>query len=147
MYIKLGVIMQHTKYALALLCSISLTSCWPASDENDTTSSTKSASAIRHISEESEFTRTIKQGNIVIDFYADWCGPCKRLGPVIGDLAKEFNNVKFVKVNIDTASSISSRYNVRSIPTLIFFKNGKEVKKVNGYQSKSELRSILKSVF
>ncbi len=141
--------MHYQKYAFALLCSISLTSCWPASEENEsTTKTTKSSNTpVRYIREENEFTRTIKQGNVVVDFYADWCGPCKRLGPVITDLAKEFADVKFVKVNVDNEGNISKHYGVRSIPTLVFFKNGNEVKKITGYKSKSDLRSILKSIF
>ena len=140
--------MPYKKYALALLCSISLTSCWPATEKNEpVTTATKSTSPVRHISGESEFTRTIKQGNVVVDFYADWCGPCKRLGPIIGDLAKEFSNVTFVKINIDKEDSLSTRYSVRSIPTLILFKNGKQVKRITGYQSKSELRSLIQSTF
>lgn len=140
--------MPYKKSLLIFLCSISLTSCWwSESKDNDNTNVTKKGPvSVRHISAETEFNQIIKRGNIVVDFYATWCGPCKRLGPVIDDLSQEFSDVNFIKINVDE-NNIANNYNVRSIPTLIFFKNGKQVKRINGYQSKKDLASTLRSIF
>jgi thioredoxin 1 len=64
---------------------------------------------------------------VVVDFFADWCGPCKMLGPIFEKVAEEYENVDFVKVNVEEVGEVASKYNVMSIPTLIIFKDG-EVK-------------------
>jgi thioredoxin 1 len=85
--------------------------------------------------------------NVVVDFYANWCGPCQRMLPSIERLAGEFNNVIFIKVNIETFKTLSNRYSVQSIPTLIFFKNGSSVSRTVGAKNKSELASRLSSIY
>ena len=82
---------------------------------------------------------------VVIDFYADWCGPCKMLAPVLEEIAKEKNNTKFVKINVDDAQELAMEYNIMSIPTLVVIKNGKEVNRIVGLASKSELMQIINS--
>ena len=82
---------------------------------------------------------------VLIDFYADWCGPCKMLAPVLEEIAKENINTKFVKINVDDAQDLAMEYNVMSIPTLVVIKNGKEVNRVVGLVSKSELMEIINS--
>ena len=82
---------------------------------------------------------------VVIDFYADWCGPCKMLAPVLEEIAKENTNTKFVKINVDDAQDLAMEYNVMSIPTLVVIKNGKEVNRVVGLVNKSELMGIINS--
>jgi len=82
---------------------------------------------------------------VLIDFYADWCGPCKMLAPVLEEIAKENTNTKFVKINVDDAQDLAMEYNVMSIPTLVVIKNGKEVNRVVGLVSKSELMGIINS--
>ncbi|SFS00725.1 thioredoxin [Anaeromicropila populeti] len=78
---------------------------------------------------------------VVVDFYADWCGPCKIMGPIIEDLAKEYEGtVKIGKLNVDNCPNISGTYRVMSIPTIHFFKNGKVVDTVMGAVSKSVLQ-------
>ena len=81
---------------------------------------------------------------VVIDFYADWCGPCKLYAPVLEAVASENKDIKVVKVNVDDAQNIAINYNVMSIPTTVIIKKGKEVKRAVGMISKSELLEIIK---
>ena len=82
---------------------------------------------------------------VLIDFYADWCGPCKMLAPVLEEIAKENTNTKFVKINVDDAQELAMEYNIMSIPTLVVIKNGKEINRMVGLASKSELMQIINS--
>jgi len=90
------------------------------------------------------FQNVIAKGNIVVDFYADWCGPCNKLNSIITQAAREFSDVTFIKVNIDTFSSIRTHYNIKSIPTLIYFKDGSIIKRSMGLVSKKQLLGQLK---
>ena len=80
---------------------------------------------------------------VLVDFYADWCGPCNAMSPVLEELAKELEGkAKVGKINVDENSDIAVEYNVMSIPTLIVFKNGKEEKRLVGLRDKEELLSL-----
>lgn len=79
----------------------------------------------------------------IIDFYADWCGPCKMMSPVIDEIAEENDSVKVGKLNVDEAQDIAIKYNVMSIPTIIIFKDGKEDKRFVGVTSKENILSAL----
>lgn len=79
----------------------------------------------------------------IIDFYADWCGPCKMMSPIIDEIAKENENVKVGKLNVDEAQGIATGYNVMSIPTIIIFKNGIEDKRFVGVTSKENILNVL----
>ena len=81
---------------------------------------------------------------VLVDFYADWCGPCKMLSPVIDKLAEELEDVKVCKVNVDTEPTISIEYNIMSIPTLLVFENCVEVNRSVGLVSKEEVLELLK---
>ena len=81
---------------------------------------------------------------VLIDFYADWCGPCKMLAPVIEAVAKENINTKVVKINVDEAQEIAMEYNIMSIPTLVVIKEGKEINRKVGFADKSEITSMIK---
>lgn len=81
---------------------------------------------------------------VLVDFWADWCGPCKMLSPVIDKLAEELEDVKVCKVNVDTEPTISIEYNIMSIPTLIVFENCVEVNRSVGLVSKEEVLELLK---
>lgn len=84
---------------------------------------------------------------VLIDFYANWCGPCKMLSPIISEIANEYSNsVKVCKVNVDESQELALKYNIMSIPTLIFLKNGVVIKSVVGFCSKSELDSTIKNL-
>ena len=93
------------------------------------------------------FHNVIAKGNMVVDFYADWCGPCNKLNSIITQVARELSDVTFIKVNIDTFSSIRSHYNIKSIPTLIYFKNGNIIKRSMGLVSKKQLVDQLKILY
>lgn len=81
---------------------------------------------------------------VLVDFYAEWCGPCKMMGPIIDELAKEFDGKwKIGKVDVDANPELSGKYGVQSIPTLVFFKDGQEVDKMMGFKSKEELMKKL----
>ena len=80
---------------------------------------------------------------VVVDFWAAWCTPCKMLSPIVDEAAKEREDVKFCKVNIDQESELAMRYGVMSIPTLILFKSGQIAKKSIGLISKEELLQLL----
>ena len=81
---------------------------------------------------------------VLVDFWAEWCGPCKVLGPVIDEVAVDYSDkVKFVKLNIDHNPSNTQKYGIRGIPTLILFKNGEKADTSVGVLSKSELSSFL----
>ena len=92
------------------------------------------------------FNTEVKESNkvVLVDFYADWCGPCKMMSPVIDNIAEEVgDNIKICKLNVDEAQDIAIEYNVMSIPTLIIFKDGDVVNKLIGLQSKSEVMEAL----
>ncbi|MCB1196110.1 thioredoxin [bacterium] len=83
---------------------------------------------------------------VLVDFAAEWCGPCKRLAPIIEELAKEFSDsVKVAHVDIDSYPDIATKYSVMSVPTLILYKNGAPVNKSIGLISKSDLIDFIKS--
>ncbi len=82
-----------------------------------------------------------KNENVVVDFWAEWCGPCRLMSPIIDELAKEYaGKVAFGKLNVDEARAIALQYGISAIPTLIFFKKGKAVSAVVGAYPKSELK-------
>ncbi len=81
---------------------------------------------------------------VLVDFYATWCGPCKTLSPVIDQISKESNDIKICKVDVDEESELASEFGVMSIPTLIAFKDGEEIKRVTGVRPKHEILSMLK---
>ena len=81
---------------------------------------------------------------VLVDFYADWCGPCKMLAPVVEELAEEYQGKVIVgKVNVDHSPKTAQQYGVMSIPTVILFKNGKPVNQIVGFQSKNNLKAML----
>ena len=84
---------------------------------------------------------------VMVDFWATWCGPCKIIAPVVEELAKEYaGKVTFTKVNTDENADLASRYNIRGIPTLMFFKEGKVMDQVVGAVPKAQLKSKLDSL-
>lgn len=85
-------------------------------------------------------------GVVVVDFNADWCGPCQMLKPVLEQLATENQSVKFVGVNVDQNGELAREYGVMSIPCVVFIKNGQEVTRHVGVASKADLQNILQGM-
>ena len=81
---------------------------------------------------------------VLVDLYADWCGPCKMLSPTVEAIAEEEKEVKVGKLNVDENSDIAAEYGVRSIPTLLIFKNGELKEKSVGVQTKAQIKELLK---
>jgi thioredoxin 1 len=92
--------------------------------------------------DESNFDREVNQNDkaVIVDFWAEWCGPCKMIAPLLDEIAREkAESVKVAKVNVDENQSLSFKYNIRAIPSLLFFKNGQLRDQVTGMTSKKDL--------
>ena len=92
--------------------------------------------------DESNFDREVNQNEkaVIVDFWAEWCGPCKMIAPLLDEIAKEKReSVKVAKVNVDENQSLSFKYNIRAIPSLLFFKNGQLRDQLTGMTSKKDL--------
>jgi thioredoxin 1 len=94
------------------------------------------------------FEQTIEDNDIVlVDFWASWCGPCRAIGPVVEELAEEYQGkVKVAKLNVDESPNTPGKYGIRAIPTLIMFKGGEVVDQITGAVSKSHIESALKKI-
>ncbi len=89
---------------------------------------------------DSNFSDSVKEGVTVVDFWAEWCGPCRMVGPIIEELANDYENKALIgKVNVDDNPEISMKYGIRSIPTILFLKNGEVVDKQVGVTTKKNL--------
>ncbi len=92
----------------------------------------------------SDFKETIQSGLTLVDFFAEWCAPCRMLVPVLEELAEEKKDqMKFCKVDIDQAQDITTEFQVTSVPTLILFKDGKEVNRTIGLKDGDALRALI----
>lgn len=103
---------------------------------------------MQHIKTKAEFEQLIKENNnVIIDFYATWCGPCKMLAPIIEQVANEKENVKIVKVDVDEASELAQLFGIMSIPTVAYIKNEKLALKELGFKQKSAILENIKTIF
>ncbi len=93
---------------------------------------------------EDDFDEKTGKGNVLVDCYADWCGPCRLLSPVIVEVSEQVPDYKFYKLNMDEADSIAEDFEISSIPTLLIFKDGELVSQEIGFMSIDELKEILK---
>lgn len=80
---------------------------------------------------------------VLVDFYADWCGPCKILSPIVAEIAQEKSDIKVVKINVDEAPNVAIKYQIMSIPTLIVIKDGNEVNRSVGLINKSQILDLI----
>ena len=92
---------------------------------------------IKHLDNKDDFNNFIKE-KVLVDFYADWCGPCKMLAPIL----EKVDNIDILKVNVDAFPDLAANYGIMSIPTLILFENGKEIKKEIGFKTLEEIKKM-----
>lgn len=93
---------------------------------------------------DANFAKQISSGVVLVDFWAAWCGPCKMIAPVVSELAEQFEGkAKIAKLNVDEQKQSALKYGVRSIPTLIVFKNGEPVDRLVGLKSKAHLAKAI----
>lgn len=85
------------------------------------------------------------EGISLVDFYADWCAPCKMLSPIIDEIANEYTEINVGKVNIDESSALAAKYNIISVPTLLLFKDGQPYGRMSGYRPKKDIMDIVLS--
>ena len=97
-----------------------------------------------YLKEEKEFEVLTKEGLVLVDFYADWCGPCQMLTPVLEELAKKNKELKIVKINVDEFQQLAVQNKVLSIPAIKIYKDGKLVNQAVGYQELEDLETLIK---
>ena len=96
---------------------------------------------IKYVESIDDFKKAVGEGKVLLDFFAEWCGPCKMLTPVLEEISKKLPDVQVVKCDIDKNQDIASAFKVMSIPTLIYFENGKAVTATAGYLPEPQLMS------
>ena len=98
--------------------------------------------AVKHLEQSAQFAEWTAKGTVLVDFYADWCGPCRRMSPTLSVLSTEWKDkVTVVKVNVDKNGDLAQEYRVSSIPYLVLFRDGKIVDSRSGLQSLEQLRA------
>ncbi|MBI5145646.1 MAG: thioredoxin [Thaumarchaeota archaeon] len=94
--------------------------------------------------DQTNFDQTISGGLVLVDFWAEWCGPCKSMHPIFDRMSKKYRHVKFARVNVDRCQDIAMRFAVQSIPTFIMFKNGQPVDRMVGAVGEPGIHMIAK---
>jgi thioredoxin 1 len=92
---------------------------------------------------QNNFNNAIANGTTLVDFYADWCGPCRMVSPIVDEIAEERNDITVGKVNVDDENALAMKYSVMSIPTLIVFQDGKEKTRIVGARPKAAILAEL----
>ena len=100
--------------------------------------------AVEHLKSDS-FDAYVAEGVVLVDFWAEWCGPCRMLGPIFEELSGEMEGVKFAKVDITASEDLAKKFGVQSIPTIILLKDGKEVDRMMGAVPKDNLKQWVES--
>ncbi|MFT4261562.1 MAG: thioredoxin [Candidatus Woesearchaeota archaeon] len=93
------------------------------------------------------FEKETTSGQVIVDFWAEWCGPCKMLGPIYNELSTEMDGIKFAKVNVDENQELSAKAAVRGIPTMVLYRDGKEISRIVGFLPKDQLKSKIEEAF
>ena len=93
---------------------------------------------------ENEFKEVIKEGTVLVDCFATWCGPCRMLSPIVDQVSEELKDVNFYKLDVDDAENVSNEYGIMSIPTLLVFKDGELVNKSVGLVNADALKELVK---
>ena len=106
------------------------------------------SSTVLHLTDQNFEKEVLKSDvPVLVDFHATWCGPCKSLAPIVEQIAAEYQGrARVGKIDIDEAPGVASSYGIMAVPTLIFFKGGREQRKLTGFKPKPELESALKSL-
>lgn len=90
-----------------------------------------------------EFDAVVNNGTAVVDFFADWCGPCKMLGPVMEEVSGEYPDIQFVKVNVDNDMDLAEKYGIMTIPQVYIFRDGAVIAKMSGYKDIGGVREFI----
>ena len=98
---------------------------------------------LKHINSVEEFDNEVKEGLVLVDFFATWCGPCRMLSPVLEEISEENPQLQVLKIDVDEVGALAARYGIQSIPTIMLFKNGQRVETRVGYQNKNQLLAFI----
>ncbi len=127
--------------SLFVLICLMLTGC---SDNKSTDGSHTGGGSIIILTDESFADEVLNyKGTVLIDFYADWCGPCQMMAPIIEEIASERTDIKVCKLDVDTETATASAYNISSIPTLLVFNDGVLTGRSVGLKTKSQILGLL----
>lgn len=96
-----------------------------------------------HLEKNQNLLDLVKEGTVLVDFFATWCGPCKMLTPELEDYAEQNPNVTVIKIDVDEHQNEAAKFNIRSVPTLLVFKNGSLVKETAGYRDVDGLKDLV----
>ena len=98
---------------------------------------------LKHINSVQDFDNEVKEGLVLVDFFATWCGPCKMLSPLLEQLSEEKPDLKILKIDVDEVAPLAARYGIQAIPTLMIFKDGERKDTKLGYQNKNQLLAFI----
>lgn len=94
-----------------------------------------------------DFNAVTGKGSVIVDFWAEWCGPCKMIGPIYEELSNEMENITFAKLNVDEHPEVAANAGVRGIPTMVLYKDGDEVGRIVGFLPKDALKKKIEDAF
>lgn len=99
---------------------------------------------MKYLEKKEDFKELVSKGKVIVDFYADWCGPCKMLSPVLEEFSNENSDVEVVKVNVDNFQDLAMEYKVMTIPNLVIFEDGEVKNNSVGFIDKDTLKDLVK---
>ena len=138
-------IIKILSLVMVLTLSVGLAVSFTDNAENTSIENTNPNSVKPLILTDANFEKSISKGVVLVDFWATWCGPCRRQGPIVEELASDFAGKAIIaKLDVDINKGMSGKYIVRSIPTIIIFKDGVVMERLVGLQSKASLEKTLK---